>query len=155
MRLRLIRDRFSATTTTGILTVDGKDFGYVCEDRDRGLDQSMRLEAIRAHKVAGQTAIPAGTYEVRTSYSPHFKRDMPGLLDVPGFHGIRVHAGNTAAHTEGCLLPGKTRDETGVQVSGPYAAWLAVAIAAAEARGERVTIAIERDDAAWAAWVAS
>ena len=55
----------------------------------------------------GKTCIPFGTYELRTTWSPRFKRWLPQVLYVPGYSGIRIHAGNTPADTSGCILVGK------------------------------------------------
>jgi hypothetical protein len=68
-------------------------------------------------KVDGQTAIPAGEYKVVIDMSTRFKRLMPHLLDVPMFTGIRIHAGNVSADTEGCLLLGRKRGENDVEES--------------------------------------
>ncbi len=57
-------------------------------------------------KVKGKSAIKAGTYEVILTYSVRFKRLLPILLNVPQFTGVRIHRGNTAKDTEGCIPPG-------------------------------------------------
>jgi hypothetical protein len=66
-------------------------------------------DAVRAEKIYGKTAIPAGTYEVVISFSNRFQKMLPLLLKVPNFEGIRIHAGNKSEDTEGCLLLGMNR----------------------------------------------
>ena len=109
MRIELVRIAFKSTYTIGKLYVDGKYFSDVLEDVDRGLDSSMSESEILEKKVKGQTAIPTGHYVINITYSPKYKRMMPLLLDVKGFSGIRIHSGNTAKDTEGCLLVGKNK----------------------------------------------
>ena len=107
MKIKLVRIAFKETYTIGKLYVDGK---YVCdtiEDKDRGLDNSMTVNEILRKKIKGQTAIPTGHYIIEITYSHKFKRMMPLLLGVKGFSGIRIHSGNTAKDSEGCLLVGK------------------------------------------------
>ena len=68
-------------------------------------------DTVRGHgiKIAGQTAIPAGCYKVVVNRSARFKRDMPLLLDIPEFFGVRIHGGNSSADTTGCILVAKHR----------------------------------------------
>ena len=79
---------------------------YTLEDTDRGLKSGMSEAAIAAVKVKGKTAIPTGVYSVLMTYSPRFKKAMPILCNVRGFSGIRIHSGNKAEDTEGCILCG-------------------------------------------------
>ena len=55
----------------------------------------------------GETAIPYGTYKVEITYSPKYKKLMPEVKNVKGFSGIRIHSGNTAKDTLGCLIIGR------------------------------------------------
>ena len=109
MKIELVRIAFKDTYTIGKLYVDGKYECDVLEDVDRGLDSSMSESEILKRKVKGETAIPTGHYVINITYSPKYKRMMPLLLDVKGFSGIRIHSGNTAKDTEGCLIVGKNK----------------------------------------------
>lgn len=61
-------------------------------------------------KIPGDTAIPAGRYEVICNYSNRFGRLLPMIMNVPGFSGVRIHLGNRPNDTEGCILVGKDYD---------------------------------------------
>ena len=102
MNLELIRDTFTEKSTTGVLFVDGKQFCFTLEDKDRKLEDG-------GIKVFGKTCIPRGTYSIVVDYSPHYQRRMPHILNVPSFQGIRIHSGNTDIDTEGCILVGSNR----------------------------------------------
>ena len=49
------------------------------------------------------SCIPAGTYTVRMSYSPRFKRYLYEVVGVRGRSGIRIHVANWAAELHGCI----------------------------------------------------
>lgn len=104
--------------TISNLIINGKWFCNVLEDTDRGLDNSMNLNRILELKKPSITAIPKGKYKITLDvYSPKFgsrafyKRicngKVPRLLNVKGFEGILIHAGNTAKDSAGCLLVGR------------------------------------------------
>lgn len=97
MKLKLQREAFRQGSTIGRLYVDGSFECFTCED----------VEREGQPKIHGETAIPRGTYRVIVNMSQRFKRALPLLVDVPNFAGIRIHPGNTAADTEGCILPGR------------------------------------------------
>ena len=103
MDLLLKRCLWSPEATVGILFLDGDQECYTLEDCDRRLESG-------GDKIAGKTAIPRGRYRVIIDESKRFGRKMPHLLDVPGFEGVRIHCGNTAADTEGCPLVGRAVD---------------------------------------------
>lgn len=102
MELKLQRQTFTAQSTIGTLFFEGKAQCLVLEDVDR------KLELDSSKKVYGKTAIPRGRYQIVATFSNRFKRELPLLVGVPGYEGIRIHPGNTAADTDGCLLPGVT-----------------------------------------------
>lgn len=108
MEITLQRKTKTDKSTIGIFKYDDKTC-YSLEDVDRGLDQGQLLAHIKRIKVFGQTAIPTGRYRVILSYSNRFQKYLPELLNVPGFEGIRVHAGNTPESSNGCLLLGSTK----------------------------------------------
>ena len=48
--------------------------------------------------------IPEGTYPLRMTWSPKFRKLMPEICDVPEREGIRIHCGTKPEHSTGCVL---------------------------------------------------
>ena len=69
----------------------------------------MPIKKKKKKKVYGETAIPTGTYSLIIDYSNRFKRRMAHILNVPGYEGIRIHTGNTAKDSLGCIIVGKNK----------------------------------------------
>lgn len=107
MELILQRGVYTKKSTTGRLYVNGALNCATLEDVCRDLNHDGDLNDEGEKKVFGQTAIPAGRYQVIFSFSNHFKKHMPLLLNVPGYGGVRIHSGNKPEDTEGCILVGK------------------------------------------------
>lgn len=109
MKLTLKRIALRQTYTIGKLYIDDNYFCDTLEDTVRDLNKNGKFDN-GEKKVKGKTAIPYGTYEIKWTYSPRFKKYTPQLMNVPSFEGIRIHSGNSNKDTEGCLLLGKNKN---------------------------------------------
>ena len=109
MNIQLKRIAKKETYTIGKLYIDGVYFCDTIEDKDRGLNQAMSINDIKKKKVYGETAIPTGTYKLVIDYSNRFKKSMAHILNVPGYEGIRIHTGNSAKDSLGCIIVGKNK----------------------------------------------
>ena len=116
----------------------GREKEYFCDT----LEPTWRDYEHGAYKVKGRSAIPEGRYAVVISWSPKFKQWLPILLGVPKFSGIRIHAGNTAEDTEGCILVGKNKLVGQVVDSRIWVHRLKQTIVEAKSRGEPVWLTI-------------
>ena len=65
-------------------------------------------------KIAEETAIPHGVYEITLETSQRFGPNTLTVNAVPGYSGVRIHGGNTAHDTHGCLLPGTRNSDSTV-----------------------------------------
>jgi len=143
VKLKLQRRFLGDDYTIGSLFIDGL---YVCdtiEDKVRDVNKDGDLDDPGEEKVFGETAIPYGTYAVDLTMSPKFKRVLPILLDVPHFTGIRIHRGNTAKDSHGCILPGENKIKGGVINSTKYEMLIVERTLTAIRNGEQIWIRIE------------
>lgn len=108
MNITVKRIALRPTYTIGKLYINGKYYCDTLEDAVRDLNQNGKFDN-GEQKIYGQTAIPYGKYRVLWTYSPRFKKYMPEIKDVPEFSGVRIHSGNTAADTLGCILVGQNK----------------------------------------------
>ena len=93
-------------------------------------------------KIKGRSAIPEGRYPVVITWSPKMKQWLPLLVNVPMFSGIRIHAGNTAEDTQGCILVGQNLKKGMVLNSRTWLKRLKDKIVEAKERGEAVWITV-------------
>ena len=110
MEITLIRILRADNYTEGKLFFEGEPVCDTIEDKDRDANRNGRLDGEET-KVYGETAIPNGRYRVTLDYSPKFSpkyggRRIPFVHNVQGFEGIRIHTGNTAGDSLGCVIVG-------------------------------------------------
>jgi hypothetical protein len=91
---------FTENSTISQVFVDDVFECHILEDKDRELE--LHPEA----KVYGKTAIPRGIYQLVITKSKRFGIPLIEILNVPGYSGVRMHAGNDEHDTDGCMLPG-------------------------------------------------
>ena len=102
MKLLLVRDSFSASSTDGVLFVDSRPF---CNTLEPAIGKKV--------KYGKGCCIAPGIYSIDFHYSPKFGKYMLTLCGVRGRSGILIHSGNTSNDTAGCILVGQ-RENIGV-----------------------------------------
>lgn len=108
MKIEVIRpETCGQSCTIGEMYIDGEFKCYTLED----------VERPDGEKVAGETAIPRGLYRITITFSPRFGRDLPLVNGVRNFSGVRLHPGNSASDTEGCILLGFGKTENTITQS--------------------------------------
>jgi hypothetical protein len=122
--------------TFGKLLAGGQFVCYTLEDEVREIEGQPAAD----WKIKGATAIPSGEYRITLENSPRFGPNTLTVHNVPGFVGVRIHAGNTVADTEGCPLLGMAVNAHGIVggTSGPAVKLVKQAVGDAIARGELV-----------------
>lgn len=119
--LTLKRINLTKAYTEGELFIDDSYFCDTLENPNRDYNKKGKFDN-GEYKIYNNTCIPFGIYKVQVTYSPRFKRNLPILLDVPEFTGIRIHRGNTVKDTAGCILVGNKsnngiiRDSTNTEI---------------------------------------
>ena len=131
IREPVIRPDKGEAFTPGRMYVNGLHFGYTCEDEDRFLETVGIKE-----KVHGRTAISRGTFPLEVTFSNRFQRELPYVAGVLGFEGIRIHGGNRAEDSLGCILLGQVRTATGIAQCANTVNRLVAMIKAAEEKRE-------------------
>ena len=124
--------------TIGRMTIDGEYFCDVLEDKVIDLDKSGKFDG-KEKKVYGESAVPYGKYKVTLTLSPRFKRFLPEIHNVPHFTGIRIHSGNFASDSHGCLLVGENK-EVGKVLNSRY--WEKQLVAKMKGYADEITIEI-------------
>lgn len=114
MKLQVKRIFLGEEYTIGKLSYyDGSKWIYFCdtmEDKVRDLNKNGEFDN-EEKKIYGKTAIPYGNYKMVIEWSPKFQMNLPLLINVKSFEYIRIHAGNTAEDSHGCILVGFNKEK--------------------------------------------
>ena len=141
MELKLHRKYIKPNYVIGNLYIDDKFFCNTLEDQNRDSNKNGKFDGLEK-KVPNETCIPFGRYQVVVTTSPKFGRELPLLLNVPEFEGIRIHRGNTIKDTSGCILCGENKEVGKVINSTKYEIELTSLIKKATANGGKCYITI-------------
>jgi hypothetical protein len=139
LELLLQREPSYRGATIGKLYINGLFECYTLEDVVR----EVKGKPVKDWKIYGSTAIPSGIYDVEVNMSPRFKRRMPLLLNVEGFSGVRIHAGNDIDDTEGCILVGGAVNKTTIVGGTSRASYTSLLTKLEEAQAKGIDITIE------------
>jgi hypothetical protein len=104
-------------TLQRLFVVDGAQLGMLTFEGDPAPWCWTLEDEPREVKIAGETCIPHGRYELRLRkfgglydrYRVRYPWNEPGMLwlqDVPGFDDVLIHCGNHKNDTRGCVLVG-------------------------------------------------
>ena len=135
MKMHLVRIAKQKDYTIGHLYVEGL---YLCDT----LEPTWR-NLHREGKIWGRTAIPEGKYRVFITKSKKLGQWLPLIWQVPGFEGIRIHAGNYPKDTQGCILVGWNRHKGTLSNSRTALSNLMRLLTAALERGELIDLEIK------------
>ena len=112
LELRVLREEFTTKSTVGRLFyrfAPTDPWSWICYTLEDAVREAPGVP-VTAWKVPDATAIPVGLYALSVTVSARFSANaghpvsLPLLANVPGFAGVRMHGGNTAEDTEGCIL---------------------------------------------------
>lgn len=141
MNLTLQRDELDLDRCFGrLIAEDGHRLVYTLEDAVR----EVAGQPVEKWKIHGQTAIPTGRYLITLENSPKFGPGTLTVNNVPGYSGVRMHAGNTAEDTDGCPLLGMSIDPHGITggTSQPAVKLVKEVVRQAIAGGEQVWMTV-------------
>lgn len=122
LELAILRKYKNILYTIGKFLIAGVYFCDTLEDPVRelvDLNNDGDFNDPGEGKIYGDTAIPAGRYEVIVTMSPKLGRRLPLIVGVPGFSGIRIHWGKNKFWSEGCPLVGENKIKGGL-INGQY-----------------------------------
>lgn len=134
MIILVTRKWFTTRSTISEITIIGDDY------KAFGIEDVARPDGV---KIPKETAIMAGKYPVTFDYSPRHAINMPHILNVPMFTGVRFDIANYAEQLEGCIGVGCGRGINAVWDSKKAHNILCEKIISALNDGEPVWVQIE------------